>query len=48
MEEVWIMFFEKMGTLNITVSGKSSEIYLKCLEQVQAISSATLFALVEV
>ena len=34
----------KLGTLNITVSGKSSELYLKCLEEVQAISSATLFA----
>lgn len=33
----------KLGTLNITVSGKSSELYLKCLEEVQAISSATLF-----
>ena len=47
MEEVWIIFFGKIGythTLNITVSGKSSELYLKCLEEVQAISSATLFA----
>ena len=37
-------FLRKLGTLNIIVSGKSSELYLKCLEEVQAISSATLFA----
>jgi hypothetical protein len=34
----------KLGTLNIIVSGKSSDLYLKCLEEVQAIASATLFA----
>ena len=44
MEEVWIFFLVALGTLTITVSGKSSELYLKCLEEVQAISSATLFA----
>lgn len=44
MEEVWIFFLVTLGTLTITVSGKSSELYLKCLEEVQAISSATLFA----
>jgi hypothetical protein len=30
--------------LNITILDKSSELYLKCLEEVQVISSATLFA----
>ena len=38
------IYFLKLGSLNITVSGKSSELYLKCLEEVQTISSATLFA----
>ena len=38
------IYFFKLGSLNITVSGKSSELYLKCLEEVQTISSATLFA----
>ena len=37
-------FFLQLSALKITVSGKSSELYLKCLEEVQAISSATLFA----
>jgi hypothetical protein len=44
MEEVWITLFVKFGALNITVSDKSSQLYLKCLEEVQAISSATLFS----
>lgn len=34
----------RLSPFHITTSGNSSEIYLKCLEEVQAISSATLFA----
>ena len=39
-----VFFLVKMGLIHVTISGKSSEIYLKCLDEVQAISSATLFA----
>ena len=33
-----------MYLIQLSFSGKSSELYLKCLEEVQAISSATLFS----
>jgi len=44
MEEVRDTSFCELSSLHVTISGKSSEIHLKCLEEVQAISSATLFA----
>lgn len=40
----YVTILVKLSLPSITISGKSSELYLKCLEEVQAISSATLFA----